>query len=139
MTGQEFNDTDEPDIFAQFNSSFQDWSFRTDGVPVTNKTDLVSVVLHEIGHGLGITKAYDVSGANGVISDFFSGLHVPYDHFLENSNDVNLVQGFEPPSATLRTQLTSGALFFGHHCCQKTRLITELGFMHRQIFKADQV
>lgn len=112
MTGQEFNDTDEPDIFAQFNSSFQDWSFRTDGVPVTNKTDLVSVVLHEIGHGLGITKAYDVSGANGVISDFFSGLHVPYDHFLENSNDVNLVQGFEPPSATLRTQLTSGALFF---------------------------
>lgn len=112
MTGQELNDADDPDIFAQFNSSFADWSFRTDGVPVTNKTDLVSVVLHEIGHGLGITKAYDVSGSNGVISDFFSGLHVPYDHFLENNIDVNLVQGFEPPSAALRTQLTSGALFF---------------------------
>jgi|JI10StandDraft_1071094.scaffolds.fasta_scaffold02745_18 hypothetical protein len=112
MTGQELNETDEPDIFAQFNSSFADWSFRTDGVPVTNKTDLVSVVLHEIGHGLGITKAYDVSGTNGIISDFFSGLHVPYDHFLENGNDINLVQGFSPPSAALRSELTSGALFF---------------------------
>jgi len=112
MTGQEFNDADEPDIFAQFNSSFADWSFRTDGVPISQKTDLVSVVLHEIGHGLGITKAYDISGANGIISDFFSDLHVPYDHFLENSSDVNLVQGFTPPSAALRTELTGGALFF---------------------------
>lgn len=112
MTGQELNDTDDPDIFAQFNSSFTDWSFRTDGVAVTNKTDLVSVVLHEIGHGLGITKAYDVSGTNGIISDFFSDLHVPYDHFLENNSDVNLVQGFNPPSTTLSTELTSGALFF---------------------------
>lgn len=112
ITGQEFNETDEPDIFAQFNSSFADWSFRTDGVPVSQKTDLVSVVLHEIGHGLGITKAYDVSGTNGIISDFFSDLHVPYDHFLENNTDVNLVQGFPPPSPELRTQLTSGALFF---------------------------
>lgn len=112
MTGQEFNEIDEPDIFAQFNSSFADWSFRTDGIPVSQKTDLVSVVLHEIGHGLGITKAYDVSGTNGIISDFFSDLHVPYDHFLENNSDVNLVQGFTPPSTALRTELTSGALFF---------------------------
>ncbi|MCW5912118.1 MAG: zinc-dependent metalloprotease [Cyclobacteriaceae bacterium] len=112
MTGREFNDADDPDIFAQFNSSFADWSFRTDGTPVSGKTDLVSVVLHEIGHGLGITKAYDINGTNGVIADFFSGLHVPYDHFLENNSDVNLVQGFDPPSAALRTELTSGALFF---------------------------
>ncbi|HNU43442.1 MAG TPA: hypothetical protein PKH83_13150, partial [Cyclobacteriaceae bacterium] len=44
IAGREFNETGEPDIFAQFNSSFANWSFRTDGVPVSQKTDLVSVV-----------------------------------------------------------------------------------------------
>ncbi len=120
MTGHELNNIEDPDIFAQFNSSFADWSFRTDGVAITNKTDLVSVVLHEIGHGLGITKAYDASATEGIISDFFSGLHVPYDHFLENNSDVNLVQGFNPPSTTLRAQLTGGELFFKSPLLPKT-------------------
>ncbi|MBX2915370.1 MAG: zinc-dependent metalloprotease [Cyclobacteriaceae bacterium] len=112
ITGTEFNAADAPDIFAQFNSSFTDWSFRTDGVAVSGKTDLVSVVLHEIGHGLGITKAYDVNPTQGIVSDFLSGLHVPYDHFIENNAGLNLVQNFDPPSAPLRVELTSGALFF---------------------------
>lgn len=120
IAGEEFNETDEPDIFAQFNSSFANWSFRTDGVPVSQKTDLVSVVLHEIGHGLGIIKGYDVSGSEGVISDFFSDLHVPYDYFLENTSDLNLVQGFTPPSASLRAELTSNALLFRSPLLSKT-------------------
>ncbi len=120
IAGREFNAADSPDIFAQFNSSFGDWSFRTDGVPVSQKTDLVSVVLHEIGHGLGIIKGYDVSGSEGVISDFFSDLHVPYDYFLENTSDLNLVQGFTPPSASLRAELTSNALLFRSPLLSKT-------------------
>jgi len=120
MAGREFNDADEPDIFAQFNSSFADWSLRTDGTPTPNKTDLVSVVLHEIGHGLGIIKAYDVTAVDGIIGDFFSDLHVPYDYFLENSTDVNLVQGFKPPSTPLRAELTSTSLFFRSPLLQKT-------------------
>jgi hypothetical protein len=43
---------DNPDIVAQFNGDFA-WYYGTDGVVPTNKYDLVSVVLHEIGHGLG--------------------------------------------------------------------------------------
>ncbi|MBX2897324.1 MAG: hypothetical protein KF763_17905 [Cyclobacteriaceae bacterium] len=112
ITGTEFNAIDAPDIFAQFNSSFTDWSFRTDGVAVSGKTDLVSVVLHEIGHGLGITKAYDVNATQGIVSAFLSGLHVPLDHFIENNAGLNLVQNFDPPSVPLRTELTSGVLFF---------------------------
>ncbi len=112
LAGRELNSSNDPDIYAQFNSSFTNWSFRTDGVAVPDKTDFISVVLHEIGHGLGITKAYSVTPTDGIITAQFSPLHIPYDHFIENNNGINLVQGFTPPSAELRNELTGGALFF---------------------------
>lgn len=118
MANREFNDPTDPDIFASFNSSNPNWSF-TPSVQ-TGKTDFVTVVLHEIGHGLGVTRGYNVEGNNGVISSLFSGLHVIYDHFLENSADQNLVKNFPPPSATLKTQLTSGALWFRSPLLPKT-------------------
>jgi hypothetical protein len=112
MAGRNINEASSPDIFAQFNSAYPNWYFGTDGISQAGKTDLVSVVLHEIGHGLGITKAYEVNGDVGQISPFFSPLHMIYDHFLENNSDNNLVQSFVPPSTTLKTQLTAGILFF---------------------------
>jgi hypothetical protein len=42
------------DIEASFNSTFSDWYTGTDGATPPGKWDLMSVVLHEIGHGLGI-------------------------------------------------------------------------------------
>ncbi len=112
MAKREFNEVTAPDIFAQFNSSFGNWYFGTDGVPQTGKTDLTTVVLHEIGHGLGITKGYNVNGTDGEISSFFSPFHVIYDHFIENDGDNNLVQDFIPPSPELKTQLTTSPLWF---------------------------
>ncbi len=41
------------DIEASFNSTFGDWYLGTDGAPPAGKWDLMSVVLHELGHGLG--------------------------------------------------------------------------------------
>ena len=112
MAGLELNDVSDPDIFAQFNSANPNWSFNLDGLPVAGKTDFVTVVLHEIGHGLGITKSYVVNGNNGDISSLFSPLHVVYDNFIEKSSGENLVQNFIPPSAPLKTELTSGAVYF---------------------------
>jgi len=112
MAKKEFNEVTSPDIFAQFNSAYPNWYFGIDGIPQAGKTDFVTVVLHEIGHGLGITKGYDVEGDNGEISSFFSPFHVIYDHFIDNNSDVNLVRNFVPPSTALKTELTSGALFF---------------------------
>lgn len=112
MTKREFNEVTAPDIFAQFNSSLSNWYLGTDGIPQTGKTDLTTVVLHEIGHGLGITKGYNVNTTNGEISSFFSPFHVIYDHFIENNNDNNLVQNFIPPSPELKTQLTTSPLWF---------------------------
>lgn len=112
MAKKELNEITEIDIFAQFNSSYPKWYLGTDGVPQAGKTDFVTVVLHEIGHGLGITKGYEVSGDNGDISSFFSPFHVIYDHFIENIADANLVQNFIPPSSALKSELTSDGLFF---------------------------
>ena len=106
------NDITDPDIFAQFNSANPNWSFNLDGLPQAGKTDFVTVVLHEIGHGLGITKSFDVDGNNGDISSLFSPLHVVYDNFVENSSGKNLVQNFVPPSTLLKTELTSGSVYF---------------------------
>ncbi|MBL7861368.1 MAG: T9SS type A sorting domain-containing protein [Cyclobacteriaceae bacterium] len=112
MANQEFNDPEDPDVFAQFNSAYPSWSFDLNGTPQAGKTDFITVVLHEIGHGLGITRGYTVEGDNGNISSIFSGLHVIYDHFLENTGEQNLVANFPPPSAALKTQLTSGGIWF---------------------------
>lgn len=112
MAKKEFNGSDDPDIFAQFNSSHSNWYLGIDGIPQPGKTDLTTVVLHEIGHGLGITKGYNVNTTNGEISSFFSPFHVIYDHFIENDNDNNLVQNFIPPSPALKTQLTTSPLWF---------------------------
>lgn len=58
------------DIFAQFNSSINgnpgclgsySWYYGYDGNPGVNQIDFVSVVLHEIGHGLGFQTFCNVS------------------------------------------------------------------------------
>ena len=44
---------DAPDMEVRFNSDFPDWYFGLDGCPGPNQIDFVTVVMHEIGHGLG--------------------------------------------------------------------------------------
>ncbi|NNF33744.1 MAG: hypothetical protein HKN68_06530, partial [Saprospiraceae bacterium] len=41
------------DMFAEFNASLPNWHFPTDASPATSDYDFVTVVLHELGHGLG--------------------------------------------------------------------------------------
>jgi len=110
VTGNEINGAANADIVASFNSSNSSWYFGTDGTPPTGKYDLVSIVLHEIGHGLGITHNYSVSGANGLVSN--DDLVFAYPTYVENVTNQNLVSSFATPSAALKTQLTSGNLFF---------------------------
>ncbi len=50
------------EIAASFNSTAS-WNYGTDGVPVSGKVDFVSVVLHELGHGLGFVGTGTVSGS----------------------------------------------------------------------------
>src|SRR5690606_29042445 len=57
LAGQELNDPSEYDIVAQFNSG-ANWYLQTTGTPAENQYDLVTVVLHELGHGLGFTSTF---------------------------------------------------------------------------------
>jgi hypothetical protein len=50
------------EISASFNSDQQAWYYGTDGHPGLNQVDLESVVLHELGHGLGFVGSYDIPG-----------------------------------------------------------------------------
>jgi hypothetical protein len=53
------------DINATFSSSHPDWYFGTgDSTPI-NKIDFVSVVLHELGHGLGFWRWHQRHRAGG--------------------------------------------------------------------------
>ena len=72
-------DPGEPDINANFNSTF-DWYLGTDGNPPSNQYDLVSVVLHEICHGLGFISTKDYDNGDGSLE--IDGLPYTYDTYL---------------------------------------------------------
>lgn len=110
IAGKDLNHPDSVDIFANFSSNI-DWYYGTSGSPPNGATDLVSVVLHEIGHGLGFTDSYDVSGTQGAYGINGSEIPMIYDLGVENASVQNLFQVFDSPSAEMKTQLTSDKIF----------------------------
>jgi hypothetical protein len=53
----------EPDIVAEFNPSAPGLYLGLDGNPASNQIDFRTVVLHEIGHGLGLVGTATVDGS----------------------------------------------------------------------------
>lgn len=109
LADQDFNDAD-PEIFASFSSDF-DFYFGTDGNVPNSQIDFVTVVLHELGHGLGFTGSMRVSGGTGQWGVFTGNPNV-FDLFVENGNGQRLITDFPNNSSQLAAQLTSGDLFF---------------------------
>jgi Secretion system C-terminal sorting domain len=95
------------DILATFNSDFTAWYIGTDGMPNINQIDLYSVVLHEMGHGLGFIG--QVSVTSGEAGYPYPGI---FDQYMINAANVALMDtnSFKNPSAALYTQLTSGKI-----------------------------
>ena len=106
MAHKNLNGTN-PDIVATFNSDFTAWYIGTDGVPNINQIDLYSVVLHEMGHGLGFIG--QVSVDNGEAGYSYPGI---FDQAMINAANVSLMDtnSFKNPSAALYTQVTSGKI-----------------------------
>mgnify|MGYP000408513920 CR=1 FL=1 len=98
----------DPDILATFNSDFPDWYIGIDGFPTNKQIDLYSVVLHEMGHGLGFIGQISVSGTE-------AGYGAPgiFDQFMVNATGTALMDTlkYKNPSTTLKTQISSGNLF----------------------------
>ena len=104
------NHPDSSDIVAEFASNAS-WSYGTDGVGVAGKTDLATVVLHELGHGLGFSSRFAVNASTGE-----GGINVApavYDNFIENAQGQKLLDqtAFSTPAALYRP-LVGRNLFF---------------------------
>jgi hypothetical protein len=111
-------DPANPDITATFNSSFS-WYFGTDGLTPAGQHDFVTVVLHEIGHGLNFagTMSYGAAQCGGASIGcwgFGSGFPGIYDRHIVNGDGQALLNPslFPNSSAALGSQLTGGSLYF---------------------------
>jgi hypothetical protein len=111
------------EITVIFNSTF-DWDFGTSGTPVPGKINFMTVVLHELGHGLGF---YGSASASSLAGDFgnpcsdlnndgtFIGCYLDppdiYDRFIVTGSATPLLD-FLSPSADLATLLVGNNLYF---------------------------
>ncbi|MDQ4097208.1 MAG: hypothetical protein M3144_04990, partial [Actinomycetota bacterium] len=113
LAGQDL-EPNEPDIDAEFNSNTPgDWYFGLDGRPPPGQYDFVTVVLHEIAHGLGFSGSMGVLGGQGRWG--FSDPPYPraYDRFTTDSSRRSLVNTSvcPNPSAALASVLQSAVYF----------------------------
>ncbi|MEM1127474.1 MAG: SdrD B-like domain-containing protein [Bacteroidota bacterium] len=104
-----------PDLVAVFSEDFTAWHFGTDPAPA-DRVDFESVVLHELGHGLGFLGGSNVGtggrGEVGLLATSGDRLPVVYDLFTEDTTGTPLFDGFANPSQALGQALTSGAVVF---------------------------
>jgi hypothetical protein len=111
IAGKSLNADTDGDIELNVNSS-ANWYLGTDGAVPPLKYDLVTVVLHELIHGLGFFDSFYTEGSTGAYGA--SSIPFIYDTFVESQSGNKLTDTllFPNPSATLKTQLTSGAVYF---------------------------
>lgn len=121
VTDAQDSDGTGEDIVADFASDFPDFYFGTDGNTPAGDIDFVSVVLHEIGHGLGFfgTGTVNNSGQGDIGFDVGTRF-VPavYDRFAEDGLNRSYIDdgSYPRPSAELRQGLEGqrgGAFFDG--------------------------
>ena len=96
------------EINANLNSTFTNWDFGTTGAPVAGKYNFLTVVMHEIGHGLGFYGSMSMA-ANG--NGSFRATPDIYDRFAVTGAGAALL-GFANPSLALGSQLVSNNTFF---------------------------
>jgi len=118
-----------PDLDIFLNST-TDWYYGLDGSCPFWKYDLVSCVLHEIGHGLGFYSIANVNSQNegsfsleiepfaSALASFplpnLNGEPLVYDLFVQNNQGDNLIDTtlYPNPSTLLVNELTGDDLYF---------------------------
>ncbi len=99
----------EVDIICNFNKNYNSWYFGTNGSTPGNKYDFVTVVMHEIMHGLGFYSLPDVN-SNGIGTLLsYAPLYSIYDKFVQNTGGQS-IKSFPEGSIQLGNQLTGNAL-----------------------------
>lgn len=117
ITGQDQLGPGVPDIEASFNSNNPDFYFGLDANPPPNQFDFLSVVLHELAHGLGFTSTFDIPSPPGNSGSYGAGPNdtpLVFDIFVADGAGQLLTDptDFANPSPALATALTGGDIFF---------------------------
>ncbi len=113
LAGKELNASDY-DIDMSINSKIN-WYLGTDAKAQAGKYDLITVMLHEIAHGIGISSSMEVVNSDTQGQYGQSGVAYVYDVFMQDSNKIKLTNTsvYGNPSQDLKKSLTSNALYFG--------------------------
>ena len=108
-------DPDDPDILVTMSSS-EDWYFGLDGRPGENQFDFVSVVLHEIGHGLGFYDSFRIDESTEEAEYGIGDDNIPtvFDRRILDTKINRLVDEDEytNPSTELTDAVTGITLFW---------------------------
>ncbi len=120
-------DTAHADMLMYISSTANFYT-GTDGNCPQNKIDLVSVALHEFGHGLGFADSYKIEntlGSYGMFTNsdlppltfpFYDLKKMPfiYSHFVQNDSAQQLLDSsfFPNPSSQLADFMTSNQVYF---------------------------
>lgn len=115
ITKTEINGSTSADIDATFNKDIK-WYFGTDGNTPELLYDFVTVVLHEIGHGLGFTGFFFVTGKIGAYGNSHGGNTgdvTAFDMMVMNHKNELLTDTFifDMPSSNLYNAFTSNNLY----------------------------
>lgn len=108
ITKTEITGPSTSDINSSFNQDVN-WYFGTDGNTPDSLYDFVTVVLHEIAHGLGFTGFFYVDGNIGNYDLYESGDHTAFDFLVVDNNNNQLIDTNIYPlqSNDLKNALTS--------------------------------
>ncbi len=100
------------DVGSSFSNTFP-FYFGTDALPPAGTFDLVTVALHEFGHGTGFVGSGRIAGG---IGSFGRGTTFPfvYDRFVRNAAGQALIAAVPNNSAAFAAAITGGvgSLFF---------------------------
>jgi hypothetical protein len=106
------------EIDSYFNADRTDWYFGTDGSPAPDELDFATLVLHELGHGLGFFGFAEVDRGDNACDTHTPGdgcfeSVATYDRFTRDGGG-NLLLDYDNPSAQLGQALTgqAGGVFF---------------------------
>jgi hypothetical protein len=111
IAGKSLNEDNEADVELVLNSTAK-WYMGTDGNTPVSKYDLVTVVIHELCHGLGF---FDSMNAENSVGSYGLGtIPIIYDKFVENLVEKKLTDTtlFSQNSKDLYDQLVGGQLYF---------------------------
>lgn len=113
ISGKDLNEGDF-EIEMKINSTMN-WYFGVDSKSQAGKFDLITVILHEIAHGLGFSSSMKLVNSNTQGQYGQSGSNYIYDMFLQNAGKIKLTNSgvFGNPSTDLKGALTGNALYFG--------------------------